>query len=427
MASYTLALTTAEPSTRPTRVRYRILALLCALSLVLFVDRICIAKAARDIETELHISHAGMGLVFGAFTLAYGLFEVPAGRWGDRRGPRRVLLRIVLWWSVFTALTGCIWPFCLDAGLQLRLPGLGTEVPLLFDSFFLLLLVRFLFGVGEAGAIPNTACVVAAWFPRQGRGPAQALLGTSMMLSGAATPVLVAYLLPLLGWHVSFALFGSLGVAWSIAFYLWFRDRPSEHPAVNEAECRLIADGAAPAPVPGSVPWGRVLTSPNLWLLGAVNVANAFLASLCWFWFPTYLQDARQVDDVQAGWLSGLMLVCAAGGSLLGGFLGEVVIRGVGSRRWGRSLFGVCGMGGAALLLLAVPHCDSPLGASLCTGLALLGCSAMMTTWWSVVTENSGRHVGAVFGLANSLALPGAVAGPLFLGWFVESSAGWGY
>jgi MFS family permease len=102
------------------------------------------------------------------------------------------------------------------------------------------------------------------------------------------------------------------------------------------------------------------------------------------------------------------------------------VVRRVGSRRWGRSLFGVCGMSGAALLLLAVPHCDAPLAASLCTGLALLGCSAMMTTWWSVVTEISGRHVGAVFGLANSLALPGAVAGPLFMGFFVEAMAGRG-
>jgi MFS family permease len=290
-----------------------------------------------------------------------------------------------------------------------------------------LLVVRFLFGAGEAGAIPNTACVVAAWFPREGRGPAQALLGACMMVSAAATPVVVAYLLPLVGWHGAFVLFGLLGVAWALAFRAWFRDRPSEHPAVNEAECRLIAAGAAPAPAAEAVPWRRVLTSRNLWLLGAVNVANAFLSTLCTFWFPTYLQAGRQVDDLQSGWLSGLMLVCPAGGSLLGGFLGEWVVRRVGSRRWGRSLFGVCGMGGAAVLLAAVPHCDSPLAASVCVGLALLGSSAMMTTWWSVVTEVSGRHVGSVFGLANSLAMPGGVAGPLFMGFFVEAMAGRGY
>src|SRR4051812_16956223 len=112
---------------RPTCVRYQVLLALCLLSFVLYLDRICIGQAVGDIETELDISHTRMGFVLAAFTLAYGLFEVPVGHWGDRHGSRGVLTRIVLWWSLFTMLTGAA------------------------TGFYLLLIVRFLFGAGEAG------------------------------------------------------------------------------------------------------------------------------------------------------------------------------------------------------------------------------------------------------------------------------------
>src|SRR5438128_12671371 len=147
----------ASPPPPATRVRYGVLTFLCTLSFILYIDRICISKAAPSIEDELHISHTAMGFVFGAFTVAYGLFEVPTGRWGDRYGSRGVLMRIVLWWSVCTVLTGCVWPFTLDSGLRLRLPWRAAALPLLFNSFMLLLVIRFLFGAGEAGALPNAA------------------------------------------------------------------------------------------------------------------------------------------------------------------------------------------------------------------------------------------------------------------------------
>src|SRR5437867_7703104 len=148
-----------------TRVRYRVLAWLCSLSFILYIDRLCISKAAPQIEEELGISHTAMGFVFGAFTVAYGLFEVPTGRWGDRFGSRGVLTRIVLWWSAFTMLTGCVGKFSLDSGSRISWAWSETGIPLLFNSFMLLLLVRFLFGAGEASALPNAARVVARWFP----------------------------------------------------------------------------------------------------------------------------------------------------------------------------------------------------------------------------------------------------------------------
>src|SRR5262249_26076913 len=149
---------------------------LCALSFILYIDRNCIGKASPRMQDDLGLSETEMGLVFGAFTLAYGLFEVPTGRLGDRYGSRGVLTRIVLWWSLFTALTGCVWSFTLDSGYALILPGTEWGVPLLLNGFVVLLLIRFLFGAGEAGALPNSARVIARWFPPGQRGPAQGLI-----------------------------------------------------------------------------------------------------------------------------------------------------------------------------------------------------------------------------------------------------------
>src|SRR5437588_8570831 len=152
-----------------TRARYGVLGFLCSLSFILYIDRICISQAATNIEHDLGISHTRMGIVFAAFTVAYGLFEIPTGRWGDRFGSRGVLTRIVLWWSLFTALTGCVPKFSFDSGRQLWLPLWNTGIPLAFNSLVLLVLVRFLFGAGEAGAIPNSARVIARWFPSTAR------------------------------------------------------------------------------------------------------------------------------------------------------------------------------------------------------------------------------------------------------------------
>src|SRR5438093_1242928 len=136
----------------------------------------------RKSSVSRAMASGAMGFVLAAFTLAYGLFEVPTGRWGDKYGSRGVMTRIVLWWSAFTVLTGCVMKFSLDSGVRLTVPGTDWQVPLLIDSFVMLLIIRFLFGAGEAGALPNAARVVTRWFPPHRRGPAQGLINTSMLI-----------------------------------------------------------------------------------------------------------------------------------------------------------------------------------------------------------------------------------------------------
>src|SRR5687768_5627980 len=216
----------------PSRARYGVLFFLCTLVFILYIDRVCIGQAEQHIRKDQGLSKTQMGWVFTAFTLAYGLFEVPTGHWGDRRGSRGVITRIVIWWSVFTALTGAAW------------------------GFTSLLLIRFLFGAGEAGAFPNVARVVTRWFPPDKRGLARGAITTVSLLGGAASGFLAPPLIQGVGWRWTFVIFGAVGIAWAVAFYWWFRDDPAEHPGVNRAELWRIRaqDVAAPAPVVAAAP-----------------------------------------------------------------------------------------------------------------------------------------------------------------------------
>src|SRR5689334_4186035 len=184
---------------RPTRVRYWVIVFAVTLAIVTYIDRVCISFAALSMRKDLGLDAVQMGKVFSAFILAYALLEVPGGYLGDVMGPRKVLLRIVLAWSFFTAATGWVW------------------------SYSSLLVTRFLFGVGEAGCFPNLTKAFTTWLPTKERVRAQSILWLSARWGGAFTPPLVAALIAWVGWRHSFEIFGSLGVIWAVVFYFWYR------------------------------------------------------------------------------------------------------------------------------------------------------------------------------------------------------------
>jgi MFS family permease len=86
--------------------RYRILIFLFFLTFITYLDRVCISLVGVRIKTDFHLTNEQFGWVLGAFSLAYAVFEIPSGIMGDKIGQRAVFIRIVLWWSLFTALTG---------------------------------------------------------------------------------------------------------------------------------------------------------------------------------------------------------------------------------------------------------------------------------------------------------------------------------
>jgi MFS family permease len=382
------------PPGSPSRARFGVLGFLGTLFFILYLDRICISQAASAIQDELGLTNTEMGQVFMAFTLAYGLFEVPTGRWGDRFGSRAILARIAVWWSAFTALTAAC------------------------SGFSTLLAARFLFGAGEAGAYPNAARVIARWFPVGERGRVQGVLMAASHIGGAVSPVVAGYLISLYGWRSTFVIFGSLGIVWAAAFVGWFHDDPALHPAVNAAERRLLSEGRATTAshTTEPIPWPAVLRSRSLWLLGAVVTCSAFNSYLYFSWYPKYLQSGRGVAMVDAGWLAGMVLAGATMGTVVGGLIADRIknrcLRPAHVRRYvGCGFFSL-----AAILLVASIAASSAFVSAL---LAAASCCAMLCQhpgWWSGVTELGGRHVGAVFGLVNSLGVPGAMASQYFFG-----------
>src|SRR5262245_21914844 len=209
----------AEPTStelQTSRVRYRVVGLAVLLAAITYLDRVAISLTAEPMMRDLSLDTIQMGFVFSAFTLAYGLFEIPTGWWGDRIGTRRVLTRIVVWWSSFTIATAAAFNY-------------GS-----------LLVIRFLFGVGEAGAWPNAARTFSRWIPLSERGTAQGIFFMGAHLGGALTPILVTAMLKVMHWRSVFIIFGAVGFVWAAIWYWWFRDDPEQHRAVSRRELEHI-------------------------------------------------------------------------------------------------------------------------------------------------------------------------------------------
>jgi MFS family permease len=402
---------------RPTYVRYGVMGYLCSLAFILYVDRVCIGQAGTSMMEDLHLSPSQWGIVGGAFMVAYAIFEVITGHWGDRFGSRRVLTRIVLWWSAFTALTGCVHYFSFEIA--------GVVV---FNSFLLLLLVRFLFGAGEAGALPNAARVISRWFPPGKRGPSQALISMSAQVGGAVAPAVAAYLIKHVGWRWSFAIFGSMGLVWAWFFSRWFRDDPAKHPGVNAAELTFITAGAPPPSTQHpAIPWRRVLRSPNIWLLGTALACSSFYSYMLFYWFPTYLKQGRNAGEISSGWLASMPLALGAVGVMLGGYLGDWLTRRLGSRRW---VLRILGSGGLALAGVfvgsSVLHDDLRLTVLWCA-VGFFFADIALAAWWAAMGDVGGRHLGALFGFCNMLGLAGGTISQVGLGFFVDLMKQLGY
>jgi MFS family permease len=409
----------------PTRVRYGVLGFACSLSLITYLDRICISRVRGDISTDLSLSDQQMGWVFNAFTLGYLLFEVPGGWMGDAWGARRVLTRIVLWWSLFTAMTGCIWPFSLDSGWTL------AGVPLVLDAFTALLFVRFLFGCGEAGAYPNLTRVVGAWFPFRERGLAQGAIWMSARLGGFLAPLAIGRLTALFGWRHAFWVLGSIGIVWTFFFFRSFRNTPEEKPKSNDAERELIREGPyalkADQAKAGHVspPWGVLLSSGNLF---AICVASAGV-SFSWYfyatWQPKFLNDRFGLEGSTLEIALGLPFLFGAAGALLGGRLSDVLTRRFG-RRWGRSVFGVVGYSVAGLCVLAAGFTETAWMAVSLLCIGSLFNDLAVPVIWAVSSDIGGRYSGTVSGIMNMVGGFGPLISQPLMPWLLGRGYSWG-
>jgi nitrate/nitrite transporter NarK len=400
---------------KPTRVRFGVLGFACALSMVTYLDRVCFGSVADYIKGEFGLSDTQKGWLFSAFALAYAAFEVPSGALGDLFGPRRTLIRIVLWWSAFTALTGMIWP--------------TPWAPLL--GFVLLLGVRFLFGMGEAGAYPNIARAFLNWFPFSERGSAQGAVWMAGRFGGGITPLVVLALVysttsgdgpPVVHWRHIFWVLGALGLVWSLLFFLWFRDRPEQKPGVNRAELALIRAGdGSHADGHKNIPWRRMLRSPNLWALCLMY----FCASYGWYfnitWLPGFLKDQHGVTAQTRGFwttsfMTGAPLLFGSLACLVGGLLTDGFIRRTGNRKWGRRLFGVIGHGVCAVCYLLSVTAANPWPFVLAIAFAAFWNDLTMGSAWAICLDIGKGFSGIVSGCMNTVGNLGGFAAGFLTG-----------
>ena len=420
---------------RPSKYRYVILALLCFLAMITYMDRAANGSAKADVLADLNKERSAdrqldlendFFIVLMAFQLAYALFEIPSGWLGDTVGPRSTLLRVVLWWSVFVALTG--------------FTGQWLFGGLFFVGYWALVGIQFLFGVGEAGAFPNIARALYNWFPASDRGFAKSAVWMCARFMGGMTPFLWLLITDKefggWKWNEAMWLFAGIAVLWCVLFYLMFKNKPGEVPAVNAAELALI-DAGRKAPVTHArMPWREIFLSRNLWAVCAMYTVTNF----CWY-FLMY-NHPRSMKLQFASWestpggkmglalLSGAPLIIGMFGCLLGGLLSDRYIRRTGDRKWGRRLFGVIGYGGAGICYLiaaGVKH-DDPNNLLVYAGiLILMGFmnDLIMAPAWAVCQDIGQEYAATVAGTMNMVGnLVGAVSGILVTGLMLKHFPG---
>ena len=372
--------------------RHRVLGLLILLFAITYIDRVCISVAGPRMQEELGIDPIGWGWVTAMFTLSYCLFEIPTGALGDRIGPRRVLTRVVVWWSVFTSLTGMV------------------------SNYFLLLLTRFCFGAGEAGAFPNASIVVSRWFPATQRASISGVLLMASQIGGAIAPLVVVPIQIRYGWRTSFYLFGIVGTVWAAVWYGWFRDSPAEKPGVSQAELDETS-GLPPAPAHG-FPWQIALRSESMLAMLGTAFCYVYVYTFFQTWFHTFLVRGRGFSEGSLA-LSALPYAIAACANLAGGAVSDAMVRRLGVK-WGRRSLGIVGLGSACLFTIAAMMTRQQLPTVILLSLVYGAITFQQSGVFGVCLDIGRKHAGSVVGLMNTSAQVGGLLSSVAYGYIVD-------
>ena len=378
--------------------RYQVLYVLSILSMITFLDRIALSSAGGAIMDDLHISAVQWGWILGMFTFAYGVFEIPTGWLGDRIGGKKVLTRVVLWWSLFTVLTG------------------------LATGFVMLLVIRILFGMGEAGAYPNTSIVLRKWFPAIERARAQAVIWGASRLGAALTPFLVLPIQQHYHWQTSFYLLGALGIVWAIFWIFWHTEKPSDSKRISAAELNYIETNQEHTKTNAEVKpsFKQVLRSNNIWFLMCMYFCYAIGAYFFQSWFHTYLEKGRLIPKSQLLWASSLPYLLAAVGCFTGGWLSDKACLRYG-KKWGRRLVPMIGLFVSGICIIGASLISNNTVAIVALGAGMAFMDVTAPVAWAVAMDLGGTKSGTVSGSMNTAGLTGAYLSTVLFGYLASS------
>ena len=371
-----------------------ILAMLVILGVVTFLDRINISVAGSSIMKDLNLSAAEWGWVQSAFILSYGLMQIPMGAYGDRHGHRKVLTEIVLWWSLFTAFTGV-------AG------GLVS-----------LLIIRFMFGVGEAGSSPCSTGVISRWFEKHEVGKAQGYVWAASRMGGALTPFVVIPVMAWLGWRAAFWLLGGLGVIWAVVWYIMYRDKgltPTPSPVERGGQ------DASPRGGMERVNWSRILHNRQFWTICAMYFFYAFGSWFFFSWFPTFMELGRGFAKSELTYAVAVPFIMSMIGNITGGYLTDKLSAKYGLKV-GRKALGTSSLAISALCMFLAAFIPGKMAVfvflSLCFGIFDL----MLPSAWALCIDLGKQHAGAISGAMNTFGNIGGFFCGILFGYLVQAS-----
>lgn len=376
--------------------RRLILLLLVLVGVITFLDRINISVAGATIMQDLNLSRKQWGWVLSAFILSYGLMQVPLGVLGDKKGHRNVLTMIVLWWSVFTALTG------------------------MAGGFVMLIAVRFLFGIGEAGSYPCMTGVIGKWFSRSETGKAQGAIWAASRLGGALTPFVVIPVIALMGWRMAFFLLGIIGLLWSVAWYYFYRDQPSKMKGIQASELLKLPISEQPTEKL-VIPWKTILHRKQFWLLLSMYFFYAWGSWFFFSWFPTFMELGRGFSKAQLTYAVAVPFLMSMIGNIAGGYLSDKLSVKYGLRT-GRRLLGAGALAVSAMCMFLAGFIPGKLQVfvflSLCFGVIDL----MLPSAWAICTDIGRKFAGAISGAMNTAGNIGGFICASVFGYVVDAT-----
>ena len=381
--------------------RFWVLFILAIFSIITYIDRTSISITGSLITQDLHLSEKEFGWILGSFAFAYGIFEIPAGLWGDLKGPKSIILRIVLSWSVFTILTGFSY------------------------SFTMLFIIRFLFGMGEAGAYPNATIVIQRWFPKQETGRAQSIIWIASRIGAALAPFLAVSIMMTLGWRYVFYTFGVLGLLWAIFWGFWFQNEPKNMPGIKEAELKHIEEGREIKTHKNSLQvFLKIIKTPNVWALMSMYHCLLYGAYFYLSWMPKYLKNGKHIDDAHIAFLASLPFILGTIGCFSGGFLSDFIAKKKGLK-WGRRSVGMFGLIMSGCCMVGSTFIVDPTISIIVLAFGLAFKDFTLPVSWATSADIGGQNSGAVAGAMGMAGQLGSTIMSIAFGYILTATGSW--
>lgn len=413
-ASLAATVPTALANPSPTWVRWRIVAILMAYSAMNHFNRVSMTVAGDErIMRDYGISPTAMGYVYSSFLLAYTICMAPGGWLVDRLGPHRSLLLMGFGTAYFTAVTGLV--------------GIGWMPPAWIWPA--LLIVRACTGACAAPLYPSTGTVVKGWMPLRGKAWANGLILGAALLGIASVYRLFGLLIDVMGWPMAFLTAANATALIAFVWLLYGRDRPDQHPGVNEAERtriqgRKLDSGFLPDLPPSQPAAGRSLwLNRNVLLLTLSYSAVGYFEYLFFYWMHHYFEEVLHLGKTASQYYAGIPSLAMAASIPLGGWLSDRLTLSFG-RRVGRGVLSAAGMLASALFLVLGVFAQTPLAIVTWFALALGAVGLSESPFWTTAIELGGRRGGTTGGIVNTGGNAGGIVAPVLTPW-VGQLFGW--